>query len=390
MSSSTSTKLPLGHPPSAPPPYTKLPPGHPPSAPPPYTSSPIVFALGKFHPPHSGHINILGAALKSFADQGLTSILFISTKTNKIDDIQLRMDTMRTTPRYTGDGRGQRSGINSHPSGGYEYTKEAIAKGADFGDKKNPKNFPNSTIPVKGQAIASTQKSIYDRVHKYKHINIEKINDTPLTPDLKIRIMEHALNSRGGNPVIIRESDIKIGDRTYYALNGIKKILETDSDYGFFNGVTPLIMLAGSDHMKGKENYHEQLAKIGFENFRVEQVGDERPEVGDIYSGKTLRHLAHEAYDESNSSSTPILNTPSGDLFAKNTGYIAHEGDEAGKALTLKAIDQIVKHTPRGGKRKSRKRKYNKKRKTKKGKRNRRVKTKRKRNKRKVRSRCRK
>ena len=202
--------------------------------------------------------------------------------------------------------------------------------------------------------------------------------------------MEHALNARGGNPVIIRESDIKIDHITYYALNGIKKILETDSDYGFVNGVTPLIMLAGSDHMKGKENYREQLAKIGFENFRVEQVGDERPEVGDIYSGKTLRHLAHEAYDESNSSSTPILNTPSGDLFAKNTGYIAHEGDEAGTALTLKAIDQIVKHTPRGGKRKSRKRKYNKKRKTKKGKRNRRVKTKRKRNKRKSRSRCRK
>jgi hypothetical protein len=339
----------------------------------------IVFALGKFHPPHSGHINILGAALKSFADQGLTSILFISTKTNKIDDIKLRMDTMRTPPRYTGDGRGQRSGINSHPSGGYEFTKDSIAEGDDFGDKKIPTNFPNSTIPVKGQAIDSTQESIYNRVYKHKHINIEKINDTPLTPDLKIRIMEHALNSRGGKPVIIRESN---------GFFGIKKILETD--YGFVNGVTPLIILAGSDHMKGKENYPEQISKMRFENFRVEQVGDERPEVGDIFSGKTLRHLAHEAYDESNSSSIPILNTSSGDLFAKNTGYIAHQDDEAGKALTLEAIAQIVKHTPRGGKRKSRKRKYNKKRKTKKGKRNRRAKTKRKRNKRKARSRRRK
>ena len=336
----------------------------------------IVFALGKFHPPHSGHINILGAALKSYADQGLTSILFISTKTNKIDEIQLRMDTMRTPPRYTGDGRGVRKGINSHPSGGYEFTKEAIEKGADFGDKKDPSNFPNDSIPVKGQAISSTQKSIYDRVHKYKHINIEKYNDTPLTPDLKKRIMNHTLNSRGGNPVIIRESN---------GFFGITQILA--NEFGFVNGVTPLIMLAGSDHMHGKEGYPQQLKAMGLEKYRVVQVGTDRPEVGDIHSGKTLRYLAHEAYDESATTGKSILDTTSGDVFAKNTGYIAHEGDEHGKSLTLEAIDQIVKHTPRGGKRKSRKRKYNKKRKTKKGKRNRRVKTKRKRNKRRTRSR---
>ena len=325
-------------------------------------SSPIVFVLGKFHPPHFGHINELGAALKSYADQGLTSILFISTKTNKIEDIGKKMEKMRA-----------RKGASTPGRGGLAFTKIPVTAGVDF---KHHASFPNDTIPVKGQAIPSTQKSIYDRVDQYKHINWEKENDTPLTPDLKKRIMEHALNSRGGNPVIIRESN---------GFFGIKEILETD--YGFVNGVTPLIVLAGSDHMKGKENYPIQLGKMGFQNFRVEQVGTERPEVGDIHSGKTLRHLAHEAVDEANGTDKGVLDTASGKSFMANTGYIRELDDEVGKGLTLKAIDQIVERTPRGGKRKTRKRKYNKKRKSKKGKRNRRVKTKRKRNKRKARSR---
>ena len=76
-------------------------------------------------------------------------------------------------------------------------------------------------------------------------------------------------------------------------------------------------MLAGSDHMHGKEGYPQQLKAMGLEKFRVIQVGTDRPEVGDIHSGKTLRYLAHEAYDESATTGKPILDTTSGDVFAK-------------------------------------------------------------------------
>ena len=137
--------------------------------------------------------------------------------------------------------------------------------------------------------------------------------------------------------------------------------------------------------MKGKENYPEQLAKMGFENFRVEQVGSERPEVGDIHSGKTLRHLAHEAVDKANDS-TNILDTDSGKLFTQNTGYIRYQGDKEGKALTLEAIDQMVKHTPRGRKRKSRKRKTRKRHKSRRRKRRKKKTKKRGKSKRKARS----
>lgn len=337
----------------------------------------IVFALGKFHPPHSGHINILGAALKSYADRGLTSILFITTKTNKIGDIQVRMDSMRTLPRAKGDGRGAKTGVNSHPPGGYAFTRIPVDSKANFGDLTDPANFKNDTIRVKGQAVPRTQKEIYDRVEAGQHINIETFNDTPLTPHLKRRIMEHALNSRGGNPVRIIEVN------GFYA---IKDFLNAEP-YKVTERNIPLIMLAGSDRMHGKEGYPQKLNDAGLENFRVVKVGTDRPEVDDIHSGKMLRHLAHEASDESKATKTPILDTESGKKFAINTGYKKDKGDVDGERLTLEAIDQIVEHTPRGGKRKSRKRKYNKKRKTKKGKRNRRVKTKRKRNKRKTRSR---
>ena len=321
----------------------------------------IVFALGKFHPPHSGHINILGATLQHYADLGLRSILFITTKTNedRLANITMKMEKMRA-----------RKGNSTPGKGGVAFTKIPVDAGVDF---KDHPGFPNSTIPVKGQAIESTQKSIYDRVDKRRHINWEGENDTPLTPELKKRILEHALNSREGNPVIIRENN---------GLRGLKQILE--KDFGAVDGVTPLIMLAGSDRIEG---YKSQLENMGFKKFEVQPVGTERPKVGDIHSGKTLRHLAHEAADEATATGKEVLDTKFGKSFMANTGYIRHQDDEVGKDLTLEAIGQIVSNTPRGGKRKSRKRKYNKKRKTKKGKRNRRAKTKRKRNKRKARSR---
>ena len=332
----------------------------------------LVFTIGKFHPPHVGHIEILGGQVRSLATEletqgifgSVDAIVFATNGKNKVQKLAQDMENIR-------NGKGMRKFFN--PANDTFVDESGVKHQSKHFGKVSPETF-------------------LERIQERNHVNLKEVNDRPLHPEFKMNLLDKSFNG---------DSDEK--KITVLTTQGLYAVFGQILTRYLSKKITNLniLMVAGDDRY---ESYtvllQKWVAKTNLENtaIKINLIKGFGPIPGIVeaqnadldradLSGTNLRYLAHAAYDEMNSSSPPIdvENTAYGKEFKRLTGYPDVIDDNSGLSLTTLAINQIYENTPRGGRLKTRKRRR-KWRKTKKGKK-RHVKTKRRQNKRKNKSR---
>lgn len=296
----------------------------------------IVFTIGKFNPPHVGHIDTLGRTVaETAAKYNADPVIFASDKTNKFDG--------RTGHGALTDLMNKiRSGRIKRPTG------------------------------TSGEAVAA-------KANAFEYVNLKKENDTPLTPEFKLYLLREIYNTNK----IIPWQNVLLGK------GALRGAIPEISKAGYKN----IILVVGSDRVEEFTGILELMAQNQIPPLTLEAVvmaGEEREEEG--VSGTVLRQLANEAIDKSD----PEEEEAAVSEFKELTQYpeitisdpkllTKLELPEA-MSLTTATMFQIRNRIPRGGKKrkKTKKGKNLKRKKTKKknktkrrGKRNRRVKTKR-------------
>jgi len=323
------------------------------------TSSTVVVALGKFNPPHIGHIDILGKGVKSYSEtiqrklglpEPADTVIFASDKTNTHIGLASKKGLIDLMDKI-------RNGKIKRP---HSHKKQGIGM-------------------TEGEFMG---RIIDDDVEKRKYVNLEEENDTPLSPEFKLYLLR-AIYERNG---IIPPQNVVLVKK---GMTGLVSQIEKA-------GYTNMLMVCGSDRVEGYTKVlAEMLPKLApsLNLLGVFSVGDNRGAKG--VSGTRLRYLANEAFDElpvDEPLPGNVIDTPSGGEFKALTQYPDIAIDEAtleqfgifvDKPMSLTAVTmwQIRHRIPRGGKKTKNKRKStkNKRKSTKNKRKSRKNKTKRKR-----------
>jgi len=297
------------------------------------TKDTIVFTLGKFNPPHEGHIEILGKQVREIADQNNADpVIFASDKTNIFDGLASKKGLIDLMSKIR-TGKINRNGMHEK------------------------------------QAIDMELKEFMDRIkqddeRERKYVNLQGENDTPLTGEFKLYLLSKIYDK---NKIIPPQNVL-------LAKGGMRGIIREIAKAGYKN----IILVVGSDRVGEFTAVLESLApKSNLNLLKVVTAGEEREEKG--VSGTLLRYLANEAFDEL-SDGEPlknVINTPSGKKFKALTKYpeisisdptlLAKFNLPEDMNLTAAAMYQIRDRIPRGGKKgnKKKKRKKSKRRKSK-------------------------
>lgn len=313
----------------------------------------IVFTIGKFNPPHVGHIDELGGQVAAIAaEYNADPVIFASDKTNKFDGIASK--------------------------GGLTSIMTKIRAGTlDRRDRH------------KKQAVDMSEAEFMDRIQRAnederKYVNLEKENDTPLTPEFKLYLLREIYNT---NKIITPENIL-------LAKGGLRGVIPKINEAGY----KKFMLVVGSDRGDDFiEVLNTMAPRFGLIFLGVKIAGEERKEKG--LSGTLLRYLANEAFDQiqekekldpkkiADGLSPPetkigdsVFDTPSGARFKELTGYpeitisapelLEKFGLPEPMSLTAAAMYQIRFRILRGGqkRRQTKKRKKLKKKKSKRGK----------------------
>ena len=165
-------------------------------------SDTIVFTIGKFNPPHVGHIEILGGQVAAIAaEHKADPVIFASAKTNKFEGIVSK--------------------------GGLTSIMNKIRAGTlDRRDRH------------KKQAVDMSEAEFMDRIQREnederKYVNLEKENDTPLTPEFKLYLLREIYNT---NKIITPENIL-------LAKGGLRGVIPKIKEAGYKN----IMLVVGSD-----------------------------------------------------------------------------------------------------------------------------------------------